>query len=502
MVASTRRSVPNTEDVPGGNVPEVQDPELGQIDLELFPPEEQGPVPPEQAPPMLNQNEARWAPYMPYPGMPARRIHGYQKEPYHGGRILDFTDRNDMKVYEEGCKSFYTDYDLDALNLNGFLVKIEHKIFKMGWDTLMDIPRGRGESTLHLAYSYGAISIDDVRKKAQAIALTETRMNQDDNMMYQSIVNSLSLEGQAKFYLRKDDVIVNSNGGTQYSGILALKAITEEAGLKSQAKVVHLKTRLTMLTTLIATHTYNVRRFNEEVNDIMLDLARMNTRAHDLVLQLFPAYLTVPDNEFRYYIQNLKDRYTEENYPISPKELMEKAGHKYQNLIDSGIWQAPSDSEKKLLALASEIKNLSSGQKKTGPKEDPKSDRKGRKSNKEASKSYNRNESRDAWKHENPDGLKTMTKGRKTLNWCSEANGAAPGKGCNMWTVHKPSECKGLLKRGFKEGAYEGSKKKELKVEESLIIHETFLSDTESDADEPGNDPSDFDSDAEYVLYE
>ena len=65
MVVTTRRIVPNTENVPEESVPEVQDPELGQIDLELFPPVRQEPV--QEPAPMLNQNEARWAPYMEWP---------------------------------------------------------------------------------------------------------------------------------------------------------------------------------------------------------------------------------------------------------------------------------------------------------------------------------------------------------------------------------------------------------------------------------------------------
>lgn len=57
--------------------------------------------------------------------------------------------------------------------------------------------------------------------------------------------------------------------------------------------------------------------------------------------------------------------------------------------------------------------NLLTGQKKAGPKEDPKlEDRKGWKSSKNTSKNYKRDKSRDgAWKYENPDGSKTMTKG-------------------------------------------------------------------------------------------
>lgn len=70
-----------------------------------------------------------------------------------------------------------------------------------------------------------------------------------------------------------------------------------------------------------------------------------------------------------------------------------------------------------------------------------------------------------------------------------------------MWTVHKPSEYKGLVvfKGIFKEGAPQaGSKTRELKVEESLIVYETFLSNTKSDNKELKNNHSDSDNNVKY----
>ena len=47
---------------------------------------------------------------------------------------------------------------------------------------------------------------------------------------------------------------------------------------------------------------------------------------------------------------------------------MDKAAHKYQNLVDSGTWKAPSESERKLLALTTKIKELTnkSGKRRKG----------------------------------------------------------------------------------------------------------------------------------------
>lgn len=77
----------------------------------------------------------------------------------------------------------------------------------------------------------------------------------------------------------------------------------------------------------------------------------MNEKANDLVLYLFPAYLEAPDEDFWAYIRSLKDKYTEEGMELTPVSLMDKALHKYQNLADSGMWKAPSESKKKLFSV-------------------------------------------------------------------------------------------------------------------------------------------------------
>ena len=54
----------------------------------------------------------------------------------------------------------------------------------------------------------------------------------------------------------------------------------------------------------------------------------------------------------------------------------------------------------------------------------------------------------------------------KTWYWCSQKTGAPELRGCNMWTVHKPHECKGLSTTK-KPGGYKSSAKKKAKTLEA-----------------------------------
>ena len=63
------------------------------------------------------------------------------------------------------------------------------------------------------------------------------------------------------------------------------------------------------------------------------------------------------------------------------------------------------------------------------------------------------------WKFEAPKagGEVTMIRGKKTFHWCSIATGVPTGHGCDMWTVHKPHECKGFTRRA--DGAAKSGRK-------------------------------------------
>jgi hypothetical protein len=411
------------------------------------------------------------------PPEPPREIRPPSREfsvaPTSNGTILDFTDRNDFRTYENGIKEFYDKFDIDPSNLNSFIVAFANKSQRTGWSSIMEIPRDLQDPTAgtdNLLEKYGIISLERVKAWAQRILSEQSRRAQDDNMMYHSLVASLSNEGRAKLYLRSEDTTIHTEtNGKLQSGLVAFKMITQEAGLRTQAKVVHLKMRLTKLSTLLATHTYNIRTFNEEVKSIVLELARMNEKANDLILYLFPAYMEAPDDDFKSYIRSLKDKYTEEGMEMSSTSLMDKAAHKYQNLVDSGTWKAPSENEKKLLALTTKIKELTSKSKKRKEREENKNDRRGGRSGKgKGDKSKRKDRDEDKWKAQNPENLKSKEVKGKVYHWCSVENGAPEGCGCNKFVLHKPETCKGKAWKSDLDSKKAAKRGKALKVQEAL----------------------------------
>ena len=84
-----------------------------------------------------------------------------------------------------------------------------------------------------------------------------------------------------------------------------------------------IKRELTELKEIIQRMKWNILKFNEKVNMIVLNLTQQAAEAQDKVHQLLPAYLTCLDKQFKAYIQTKKKQLQRWNqsYSTKPHEL-------------------------------------------------------------------------------------------------------------------------------------------------------------------------------------
>ena len=182
------------------------------------------------------------------------------------------------------------------------------------------------------------------------------------------------------------------------------------------------------------------------------NLKHTNSYFDGLLHQLFPAYLTCPDQQFRRYIESKQDAF-DEGSDLTADELMQCALYKYKTLLDKGTWQAPDCQQEQILALETQIKQLKNsagGNKST--KKTPHSKSKGH-------KKAPRPRADIQWMFDPPPEIGPFKKlvGGKEYEWCSLISGAPPGKGCDKWVRHPPNECNGTRKR-FLNARAKGSK--------------------------------------------
>jgi hypothetical protein len=113
---------------------------------------------------------------------------GFFIAPTSSGVILDNHERNeDLHTYESGIREFNEKYDIDATNLNMFIVAFANKAQKTGWNSILEIPRDPNDpqaGTDNLITKYGGVIPLERRVKnwTTRILSEQSRQAQDENM--------------------------------------------------------------------------------------------------------------------------------------------------------------------------------------------------------------------------------------------------------------------------------------------------------------------------------
>ena len=111
-------------------------------------------------------------------------------------------------------------------------------------------------------------------------------------------MNSLTQAGKDKVRLWSDQFILNG----RETGILLLKIITRESHLDTNATTNSIRTQLSNLDEFISTIGCDIIKFNEHVKHLLEQLNARGGETHDLLTNLFKAYVSIKDARFMDYV--------------------------------------------------------------------------------------------------------------------------------------------------------------------------------------------------------
>ena len=141
----------------------------------------------------------------------------------------------------------------------------------------------------------------------------------------------------------------------------------------------------------------------------------------------------VPDKYFHQYIVNRIDEHNDRTRRKTEIQFMATAKSKYDDLVEAGTWLQKDDTEKQLVALTAQLKQIEIKHKNLQKKwkdnqKKKKKDDKSKGSNKSDNKKWK-------WKSVAPKNNESKTKvfEGKTYFWCPHHK---------KWTLHKPDECR------------------------------------------------------------
>ena len=184
----------------------------------------------------------------------------------------------------------------------------------------------------------------------------------------------------------------------------------------------------------------NVEQYNTYIDTLCERLHQKNATTSDLTTYLFCAYERVSDKNFVRYITNLKDLHQDGTKTLSAETLMDLALKRYNLLREADAWNAPEESEEKIMALEADLKET---------RKDLKNMKKAYAASNKAKKptptKNGKPESKPTWLRENTPPKKSQAKEKRTWGtmsyyWCDTST---RGKCGGKWRAHKPTECKG-----------------------------------------------------------
>jgi hypothetical protein len=375
---------------------------------------------------------------------------------YAGNKAHAYLFKNATRKLEEEL------FDCTPDQFFPFLKNLEVRANAFNWTTEQGIMwvRRNGGVLINLLEGYGSISLRRITRHEKTYWDTGNRASQDDRMLFECLMNSLSAAGKAKINVHSEEYMLRSGEGVVPSGLCLFKVIVRESYLDSNATTGMIREQLSNLDVFMPTVDNDITRFNNHVKMLLNALHARNERTLDLLTYLFKAYAVCNDKEFSKFIGDIQTDHDMGTKRVDANELMALAEKKFKIMKTLNKWEAPSHVEEKILALQAKL-NKVQGQLKKAGKRFQESEGGGKKEV--------RNKKKPEWFKSPPaSGNMHETKQWNGATWhycCKETGGKCGGK----WRTHLPKDCEGPGKRK----AEKGNKfvRKKLKKEKIPNVH-------------------------------
>jgi hypothetical protein len=374
--------------------------------------------------------------------------------------VLDFTDKADIKKYENAIAKLNNRFDGRSENMTVFKSDLMYRATYSGWNNglansdIITIPTLADQNVTHnLITEYSQLSEADIRAWATAAVVgRNTRKAQNNAHMFTCIYNSLT----AKMINRMSLESSKHHVGVTPVAALFYKQLMGDSTVDTTATISLTRQQLATLDTKMIDLNSNIREFNIYVQELRSRLIQYGATSEDVLVNLFRGYKAARDNNFLKYINHIEQSYHYGDTAITADQLMSKALTIYQVELDKGSWGELSEGQQMIVALQSEIKGLKdfnlkidTGKKRGKGKDKGKSQgNSSKKDNKNDSNSKSTSKESYEWKEKAPKSGAPHTKKQdgKTYHWCPHHRN---GKG--KWVLHTISECRN--KKSQSQGA-------------------------------------------------
>lgn len=276
--------------------------------------------------------------------------------------VLNFTNKLHKAHYDAAIKSLYADdterFDLSEGRLQNFLSRLDDRAKSFNLKDIIEVPLNRNEplaELLSMCTHHGQFTLDYLRAFASTYIGSQSRAAQDDNMLYEALVKSLTEDAYDEITDYLDDYTVN---GTK-CGLLLLKVIIRESTTDATIAPDTIRQELANSPLKFRELGYDVTKFNSWVRLMEKQLRQHGETSTDLRTHIFAAYQISNNEEFRNYIASIKDQLRDKRLDtLTPKTLMAFAKSKVDQMEKDAKYANIGSSNNKdehILALEAQL---------------------------------------------------------------------------------------------------------------------------------------------------
>ena len=169
------------------------------------------------------------------------------------------------------------------------------------------IPTGKDEDGVEVKESilkkHGDISMAMIKKYEKTYSHKKTRQRHDLLMLYNCIMDTLSMVGRTKILEDREKYIIPWTAGDEieedaHSGNLLLKLVLTKTIVDNRSGPYAVRQALSDLVELIGKCKWNIEKFNEQVKALLEELGYRGETSKDTLFNLFKAYKMVPVQAF------------------------------------------------------------------------------------------------------------------------------------------------------------------------------------------------------------
>ncbi len=175
-----------------------------------------------------------------------------------------------------------------------FLSTLTKQTMVYGWENILNIPvkvAVQGGPTHLLLTHYGQVMLQQVKDHAATYINTQTRVAQNNLLLYTCLAASIAPETKAKAMIFQQDY----HEGQTLIGAAYLKILIREANVDTRSTVMHIQAKLSALDSYILTIGCDITKFNAYIKDLIDSLMARGETTNDLLANLFKAYKAISD---------------------------------------------------------------------------------------------------------------------------------------------------------------------------------------------------------------